>query len=148
MGIFLADLYFVKSTGQMVTGSALFWDTSFVNAITALPSRHLFTVIGMRAAMGHVIGLTFVCKEMLCILAFDFGAYFFTRCRFGIASGICFTYLVGFPFIKHANGKCISVTFPCVVCTFGFVIGLARAFFSIAFFTCFDDLPFPKHANR
>lgn len=150
MGIFLADHFIaVRDACQMVSGAALIRDTCFVNAVTALPSGDLCAVIGMRAAMGLVIGLTFVCKEMFSILAFDFGANFFTRCCFGIALGVFFTCLAVFPFSKHTDGKRIVVTRPGIVCTFGFIIGLAGTFFGIAFFVaCLDDLPFSKHAKR
>ena len=79
MRIFLTDRSFlvvaVKETGQMVSALTFFGKTGFANAVAIFPSGQFGTVIGMRTAMGQIIGLALVCKEMICVLAFDFSGF-------------------------------------------------------------------------
>ena len=95
MGIFLTARYFivvaVKMTVQMVSGFTFFGETRFFITVSALPSGCLGAVIGVGAAMGHIIGFTFASKEMFCGLAFVFGrSCCFARTDFGIALGAIF----------------------------------------------------------
>ena len=71
MGIFLADRSFfvvvIKEAGQMVSGFTFFSETFFADAVSAFPAGRFGAVIGMRAAMGYIVGLAFACKEMFCV---------------------------------------------------------------------------------
>lgn len=106
MGVFFTARDFnvvVKVTGQMIACIACFRETGFVNAVTAFPPRQFGAVIGMRAAMVHVIGFAFVCKEMFCVLAFGVRVLsLIARSGFGIALGISFTCFNAFPSFGYA----------------------------------------------
>ncbi len=101
MRIFLTERSFnvvaVEDTGQMISGLTFFGKTGFANAAAIFPSRQFGTVIGMCAAMGHIIGFALACEEMLCVPAFRFVGL--TQSFFGIAPGICCTCLADYPFI-------------------------------------------------
>ena len=147
MGIFRTDRFFgivfVKQTFEVITGRACFRKTELADTSSGFPAVGLGTVIGMCAAMSQIIGLAFVCKEMFSVFAFSFVGL--TQSFFGIAQGICCTCLADYPFSGHTFGKCIFVAFPCVVCTWGFVVGGTRSCFGIAqciCCTCLADYPF------
>lgn len=54
----------------MISSLTRFSETFFAIAGAGFPASHRGTVICMRAAMRHVIGFAFACKEMLRVLAF------------------------------------------------------------------------------
>ena len=146
MGIFLTVRDFnvvVKVTCQMVACITCFSETAFINAVTAFPSRQFGAVIGMRAAMVHVIGFAFVCKEMFCVFALGVrGLSLIARSGFGIALGISFACINDFPFARNAFGKCVVVTLPGVIGAFG--VGVTRFCLGITLRTSFayiDDFP-------
>ena len=147
VGVFLADrsLFVVlKGAGNMVSGIAFFSKALFAEAVPALPARHLGAVIGMCAAVCHIIGLAFASKEMFCVFALDL-----TRACFIIALRGFFACLRDFPFFSHAFGKCVFVACPGVVCTFG-LVNIARACFGIAqgvLRACLIDFPFSRHTS-
>ena len=106
MGIFLTVRDFnvvVKVTCKMVACIACFSETAFINAVTAFPPRQFGAVLGLRAAMVHVIGFAVVCKEMFCVLAFGVRVLsLIARSGFGIALGISFTCFNAFPSFGYA----------------------------------------------
>ena len=63
---------FIEATGNVVARCAIIGKTRFVNAVPALPSRDLGTIVCVRATVIHIVGLALICKEMLVWLAFDF----------------------------------------------------------------------------
>ena len=63
---------FIEATGNVVARCASIGKTRFVNAVPALPSRDLGTIVCVRATVIHIVGLALICKEMLVWLAFDF----------------------------------------------------------------------------
>ena len=85
MGVFLAKrslfVVAVKNAFQMVSSLTRFRETFFAIAGAGFPSCHRGTVIRVRAAMRHVIGFAFACKEMLRVLAFSC-----RRIRFGTSA--------------------------------------------------------------
>ncbi len=139
----------VKQTFEVITGCACFGKTALADTPSGFPPVVLSTVIGMCAAMGHIIGFALVCKEMFCVAAFDFVGI--ARSCSGIAQSILCTCLRDFPFPGHTFRKCTSVTFPCIVCTLEASTGIARSSSGITqciCCTCLRNLPFPGHTFR
>ena len=93
-------IVFIKHTFEVITGRACFNKTDLFKTLSGFPPVVLSTVIGMCAAMGHIIGFALVCKEMFCVTAFDFVGI--ARSCSGIAQSILCTCLRDFPFPGHA----------------------------------------------
>ena len=76
MRIFHTDRFFsivfVKQTIEVITGRACFRKTELADTLTGFPAGQFGTVIGMRTAMGHIIGFALTCEEMLSVFTFDF----------------------------------------------------------------------------
>ena len=75
VGVFFTDcslFVVVKGAGEMVSRHTLFSKAFFAKAVAAFPARHLCAVIGVCAAVGHIIGFAFARKEMFCVFACDF----------------------------------------------------------------------------
>ena len=133
----------VKGAGEMVSRHTLFSKAFFAKAVAAFPARHLCAVIGVCAAVGHIIGFAFARKEMFCVFACDF-----TRSCFCIALRRFLACLRDLPFFGHTFGKRVFVTFPCIVCAFRSG-DFTQAFFCIALrmiWACLDDFPFSGFA--
>ena len=146
--VFHADRFFgvvfIKQTFEVITSRACIGKTDLSKALSGFPPAVLGTVIGMCAAMSHIIGFALACKKMFCVTAF--GLVGITRSCADITQGICCTCLRDFPFPGYTFRKYISVTYPCVVCTLGFAAGITRSCTGVTqgiCSTCLRDFPFP-----
>ena len=104
---------FIEATGNVVARCAIIGKTRFVNAVPALPSRDLGTIVCVRATVIHIVGLALICKDVLARLAFDFWwGKDDTIADVGIARRICIAHLFENPFAPFAFRKCVFVAFP------------------------------------
>ena len=104
---------FIEATGNVVARCAIIGKTRFVNAVPALPSRDLGTIVCVRATVIHIVGLALICKDVLARLAFDFWwGKEDTIADVGIARRIRIAHLFENPFAPFAFRKCVFVAFP------------------------------------
>ena len=104
---------FIEATGNVVARCAIIGKTRFVNAVPALPSRDLGTIVCVRATVIHIVGLALICKDVLARLAFDFWwGKDDTIADVGIARRIRIAHLFENPFAPFAFRKCVFVAFP------------------------------------
>ena len=107
---------FIEATGNVVARCAIIGKTRFVNAVPALPSRDLGTIVCVRATVIHIVGLALICKDVLARLAFDFWwGKEDTIADVGIARRIRIARLFENPIARFAFRKHIVVAFPSAV---------------------------------
>ena len=124
---------FIEATGNVVARCAIIGKTRFVNAVPALPSRDLGTIVCVRATVIHIVGLALICKEMLVWLAFDFWwGKEDTFTHLFIAYRIHTARLFENPIARFAFRKCVFVAFPSSTGAIGIALWFARASLFVA----------------
>ena len=119
---------FIEATGNVVARCASIGKTRFVNAVPALPSRDLGTIVCVRATVIHIVGLALICKDVLARLAFDFWwGKDDTIADVGIARRIRIAHLFENPFAPFAFRKCVFVAFPSTIGASGVALWVACA---------------------
>ena len=143
---------FVEATGNVVARCAIIGKTRFVNAVPALPSRDLGTIVCVRATVIHIVGLALICKDVLARLAFDFWwGKEDTFTHLFIAYRIHTARLFENPIARFAFRKHIVVAFPNAFGASRAALWFARASLFIARRICIARLfenPIARFAFR